>query len=132
MTYITRNDLVERFGEHEIGGLEDNIANSDKPDVIAKVSQSAIDDACSEADSYIAARYPLPIPSTPEPLKNKVCDIARYRLYKDQATEEVEKRYKEAISWLKDIASRKAVLVFGDDEPKTEVTPEFMSGIFVV
>lgn len=132
MKYIERDDLIERFGEHEISDLERNITKSGTDEQNIAATESAISDACGEVDSYIATRYPLPIPSIPEQLKLKTCDIARYRLHKDQATEEVEKRYKEAISWLKDVSMKKAVLIFPVDTPEPAPTPSSTTTIFVV
>lgn len=117
--YADRAGLVKRFGEQEIASLED-ADNTGTPD--ESVSAQALQDGTEEADSYVAARYTLPLPSVPEPLSRAVCDIARFRLYKDRPTEQVTYRYERTIKWLEQLAAGKVLLTF---EPSlTEVQKE--------
>lgn len=109
--YATRDDLVARFTETEIASLEQD--DSGAPSTEA--STAALEDASAEADSYIAVKYTLPLPNTPTVLLRAVCDIARYRLYKDRATEEVRKRYDDAVSWLKLLAKGGTQMRFTPD-----------------
>ncbi|GAA5184522.1 hypothetical protein GCM10023345_15370 [Acinetobacter kookii] len=113
--YATRNDLEARFGEGELQQLEimQTVGNS---------IEEALQDASEEIDSYIAVKYVLPLPSTPSTLKRIACNIARYRLYFQQPTEEVENRYKAEIDFLKRIADGKATLNILN--PQNEVTEE--------
>jgi len=113
--YATRNDLEARFGEGELQQLEmmQTAGNS---------LEEALQDASEEIDSYIAVRYVLPLPSTPSTLKRIACNIARYRLYFQQPTEEVENRYKAEIDFLKRIADGKATLNILN--PQNEVSEE--------
>jgi len=113
--YATRNDLEARFGEGELQQLEimQTVGNS---------IEEALQDASEEIDSYIAVKYVLPLPSTPSTLKRIACNIARYRLYFQQPTEEIENRYKEEIDFLKRIADGKATLNILN--PQNEVTEE--------
>lgn len=113
--YATRNDLEARFGEGEIQGLE-------SMQTVANSIEEALQDAAEEIDSYIAIRYVLPLPSTPSTLKRIACNIARYRLYFQSPTEEVENRYKAEIDFLKRIADGKATLNILN--PQNEVTEE--------
>ena len=101
--YATRNDLQARFGEGEMQQLEimQTVSNS---------IEEALRDASEEIDSYIAVRYKLPLPETPSTLKRVACNIARYRLYFQRPTEEIENRYKAEIDFLKRVADGKAVL----------------------
>lgn len=101
--YATRNDLEARFGEEEIQELE-------SMQTVANSIEEALQDASEEIDSYIAVRYVLPLPNTPSTLKRIACNIARYRLYFQQPTEEVENRYKAEIDFLKRVADGKAIL----------------------
>lgn len=132
MSYITRDDLIDAFGQVEIERLEFNIIKSDDPDEKAKASNTAAKSASNKADSYLSVRYDLPLPNTPDVLKTCVCDVARYLMYKDQPTEEVESRYKEALAYLKDLGAGRAKLVFPVDTPSDQGQPQFGSGIFVV
>ena len=113
--YATKSDLEARFGEGELQELEamQTVGNS---------IEEALQDASEEIDSYIAIRYVLPLPSTPSTLKRIACNIARYRLYFQSPTEEVENRYKAEIDFLKRVADGKAVLNILN--PQNEVTEE--------
>lgn len=104
MLYATRTDLEERFSTDEIEVLNGTVG--------AGGVEQALQDAAEEADSYVAVRYAVPLPSVPAPLKVAVCDIARFRLYKDRPTDEVKYRYEQAIKWLKALARGEATMVF--------------------
>lgn len=104
MEYAATQDLEARYGVDEIAMLGQTVG-------VGGVVQ-ALQDATEEADSYVGVRYTLPLPSAPAPLKVAVCDIARFRLYKDRPTEEVTYRYERAIKWLTAISVGKAVLIF--------------------
>ena len=104
--YATRDDLIARFGVQSIESLEKTVAKVVDP----AVSEKAIRDATELADSYIASRYSLPLSGIPESLKKYVLDIARYNLYVQKPTEEVTKRYEEALTWLNRIASGRVIL----------------------
>ena len=128
MSYLTRDELIGRFGETEIVRLERNIAKTDGAN--PPTSEQAISDAVEMVNGYIAVQYPLPLPVTTEPVKRAVAVVARYYLYKDKPTEIVRLDYEDVMSWLKNIATGKAVLNFPlhDDQP----THLFGTGIFVV
>ena len=113
--YATRDDLEVRFGEGELQELElmQTSGNS---------IEEALQDASEEIDSYIAVRYVLPLPNTPSTLRRIACNIARFRLYFQCPTEEVENRYKAEIDFLKRVADGKATLNILN--PQNEVTEE--------
>lgn len=133
--YATEADLVARFGE-EIGNLKLMVSNLTFVD-------DAIQDATEEINGHIGGRYPLPLPNVPSNLKRMACDIARYRLYFEKPTEEVRKRYEDAIAFLKRVADNKAHLqiqlpetnVIVDDEPKNKpstapIGTSYTGGVF--
>lgn len=109
--YATREDLEARFGADEIANLE---AMQTHPNAV----NEALQDAFEEIDSYVAVAYTLPLPLIPSTLKRAACNIARYRLYFQQPTDEVEKRYESEVTYLKRIADKKAVLPILDEEDK--------------
>ena len=113
--YATRDNLEERFGEGELQELE-------SMQTAGNSIEEALQDASEEIDSYIAVRYELPLPSTPSTLKRVACNIARYRLYFQRPTEEIENRYKAEIDFLKRVADGKATLNILN--PQNEVTEE--------
>lgn len=93
MSYATISDLIARFGEAEI------VARSDRTGsgvVDTEAVERALADAAAEIDGYIGARYTLPLPAVPAVLTRVACDIARYRLWQDAASEEVRTRYEDA------------------------------------
>jgi len=101
-TYATQQDLVDRFGSDELIQLTDR---SSSGTINATVVDQALQDATDEMDGYIAARYELPLPSTPNALVRICADIARYRLYDIQAPEAVAQRYKDAVAFLKAVSA---------------------------
>lgn len=115
--YATRQDLEARFGFSEIANLEAMQTS------VSSITD-ALQDAAEEIDSYIAVKYQLPLPNVPSTLKRVACNIARYRLYFQQPTEEVENRYKAEIDFLKRIADGKAVLnILNESNQVTEEKP---------
>lgn len=101
MSYATPADLVLRFGEPEI----EQLAGRTALDVIdTDVVERALADAAAEIDGYVGARYRLPFDPVPPLLTRIACDIARYRLYDDASSDEVRRRYEDAVKLLARIA----------------------------
>lgn len=107
MTYATQTDLVDRFGEAEIAQRTNRV---DGLNIDTVVLGRALGDADAEIDSYLAARYTLPLASTPVVLNRLACDIARYRLYDDGTPDTVRQRYEDAVSLLKRFSSGDVLL----------------------
>ena len=107
MSYATQQDLIDRFGREELAQLTDR----DSGQVIdAEVLGRALTDADAEIDGYLAARYCLPLASSPAVLTRLAADIARYRLWADRASEAVRKRYEDAVRDLRQISSGAIVI----------------------
>jgi phage gp36-like protein len=109
--YATIANLIASFGEAELVQLTDREATGDYDEAVIT---RALQDAAELINSYLSQRYPLPLPATPQVVITRACDIARWRLYKDAPTEEVRKRYEEAVAWLRDVVAGKAGLGFPD------------------
>lgn len=107
--YATEENLVARFGQ-EVDQLKLMHAST------STAVDDALQDATEEINGYIGGRYALPLPNVPSNLERMACDIARYRLYFQQPTEEVRKRYEDAISFLKLVTTGKAHLQIQDAE----------------
>lgn len=133
--YATEADMVKRFAD-DIEELK--LMHAD-----AAVSiNEALQDAAEEINGYIGGRYPLPLPNVPSNLNRMACDIARYRLYYQQPTEEVRNRYKDAIKFLERVQDEKAHLQIQtatneivDDQPKGRPTTmpigtSYIGGVF--
>lgn len=101
MTYATQADMTSRFDEKEIVELSDR-ANVGVLNVAVLADKLA--DADAEINAYLQGRYTLPLATVPTALVRIACDIARYHLYDNRATEAVTQRYKDAIAFLKGVA----------------------------
>ena len=114
MTYCTFTDLVERFGAIEINQL----TNQEGP---CPAVDSAINDAAAEIDSYVATRYTLPLAGgVPPVLTRCACEMARYYLWDDKATDHVRERYEDAIRILKGISNGSITLPISSEDTPTE------------
>lgn len=103
---ISRQDMIDRFGEQE---LAERSNRSDGSSIDDAVLQRAIDDAVAEAQSWTRVTLVrLVRPSAA--LKGFVCDIARYRLFDDAVTEIIAERYKQAVAWLREAAKHPQML----------------------
>lgn len=107
MAYITVADLQKRFGEDEILALADR----DGDDIVdTDVIDQAIADVAAVIDVYLSGRYQVPLESPPTIVQSIAADLVRFKLMDNRATEEAEKRYKDAIQLLRDIAASRASL----------------------
>lgn len=119
MTYAIKSDLETRFGAEEILQLADR-DGSGQPDT--GVIEAALADADTEIDGYLAVLYSLPLASVPSLITRLACDIARYRLWKDRASEQVRQGYDDAVDGLKRLASGSVKLVLpAGDAPDANV-----------
>lgn len=107
MPYCTRADLDARFGADAVDQLIYDAATG-APSA-ARLAQ-AIADADAEIDGYLAVRYTLPLPTVPTVLARIACDVVRHRLMRDQASEEVRRRYEDARRMLEGIAAGRVSL----------------------
>lgn len=103
MTYATKQDLIDRFGELELLQRTDRV-NVPQTTIDDEVVNEALNDASSTADGYLAAKYALPLATTPARLVKVTCDMARYYLHGEAASDAVRKAYEDAIAWLKDVS----------------------------
>ena len=109
--YAELTDLVDRFGLMEVTQVTDRAEPpAGEPD--QAVADKALADAAAEIDVYVGAAYTLPLPSVPEVLKRICCDIARYRLWEDRATDEIRRRYEDAVKLLDRISKGSVSLGF--------------------
>jgi phage gp36-like protein len=116
MPYATKQDLIDRFGEPELIELTDR---DDSGAIDDTVLDQALADAQEEIDTYVGARYRLPLESTPQILVRWCADIARYHLYDDAAPEQVQKRYDAVRGSMKMLAEGKTSLGLDTDAQET-------------
>ena len=117
--YASQADMVARFGFTEMVQLTDKTNSATAIDIV--VMGNALEDADAEIDARLQARYSLPLQSVPRLLVNIACDIARYRLYDDRATDQVTRRYEDALKSLDRISS--GALQLGLDQV-VQTTPQ--------
>lgn len=103
MIYASIADLEAAFGVAELTQL-----TGDQPHLATL--QRALDDAAAEVSAHLAARYSLPLATVPPLLRNLCADIARYRLWRHAASEEVRTRYEDARRLLEHLASGRVSL----------------------
>lgn len=99
MSYATEAHMIARFGETEVIALTDRADIGTIDDVVLA---GALVEADAEIEPYLASRHQLPLTSVPKILTGFACDIARYRLCGAGVTEteEIRKRYEDAIKFL--------------------------------
>lgn len=125
MPYATQADLEARYGAAEILQLADR----DGDGVIdAGVIEQALADAGAEIDGYLGSRYALPLAEVPQIVKVYACDLARYRLWDKAASEEVRRRYEDALRYLRLAADgRVKIAADGGAEPVASGGAEVVS-----
>lgn len=104
MAYIEREGMEARFGADEIGQLLDDNRDDSESSPEASSLTEAIADADATINGYLATRYTLPLSSVPDLVVGWAADIARFRLWDEQAPEEVRRRYDDALTQLRDLA----------------------------
>lgn len=103
MSYATQQDIIDRYGSDAL-----HIAADRDNDGVLDVDAItlALDDATAEINVYVGARYDLPLSTVPAVLIKLCVDIAMYQLATGTAgTDERQKRYENAVTLLRRIAS---------------------------
>lgn len=102
-TYATRADIEASYGARHLDTLLPADVDADIAVARAAVAASAI------VDSYLSLRYRLPLPYTPEVVRDWAMDITCWKVAPAdiRLTEEISNRAKAAIAALKDIAAGK-------------------------
>lgn len=112
MAYITATDYTERFTQRELTQLLGTAGSTLK-------LETAVADATETVDSYLGAipgrSFTLPLTVPPAKIKGVTADIARYELWAQNASEEVQRRYDQAIAYLKDLVAGRAKLIVDDE-----------------
>lgn len=113
MAYATEQDIIDRYGEAALIVASDHDEDgAADPEVVAK----GLQDASEEIDVYVGGRYTLPLSPVPPVLKRLCVDISLYRMSKPPAiTDELRRRYEDAVRLLKMISEGKVTL--GESTP---------------
>ncbi|MNU44058.1 hypothetical protein D3C71_328630 [compost metagenome] len=119
--YLTLAILNETFGEASIA----KVIAATGVDIEAFLASIN-----TEIDAYVGAAVPLP-PSEAavSVVRGAAADLARYRLYRDAASDLMRDRAQDALKFLAAVAARKLSLPAHPDDP---ATPEDESGLSLV
>lgn len=124
MAYAVFQDAIDLYGQDYVLTAVDR-DDDGTPD---KASfQDALEQASGEIDSYLRARYTLPLAQVPPQLRRFAVDIAIYQCSADpaMATDEKRRRYEDAIRWLEKVALGQ--LSLGVEEPTPDSgTPQLI------
>lgn len=109
--YITQTDLEERITLEKLIALTDD-AKPPSGAVDAANMNRCINDAEAEANVYIAMRHSVPMSPVPAIVKAMTLDIVVYKLHarRKGASEDVTKRYENAVRFFDKIAAGKISL----------------------
>ncbi len=108
MIYATVSDMQARYKKSSLDLLTKAKSEDGKPD--DAFIESALSDAGGLIDSYISARYVLPLSVVPQALAQQCCAIAFYYLNDQRATDQTRLRYEDALRWLRDVRDGKIQL----------------------
>ena len=112
--YCTQDDIISQISEEILIQLtdDDGVGEVDAARVSAAIVKSD-----AEINSYCGMKYSVPFTDVPIMIQAASVDIAIYNLYARRmgAGESEKERYRERISWLKDVA--KGVATLGEDDP---------------
>ncbi len=109
MAYATRAQMISRFGEPQLIALTDRLPPLTGA-IVDSVLDQALADASGEIDTYLAARYAVPLATVPEVIERICCQIAHYYLHAQVATPKVEADHKWATQLLRAIAAGDAAI----------------------
>jgi phage gp36-like protein len=115
MAYSTKSDILEQMDEDVLVQLtDDDDAGSVDDDKVTR----AIADADALINGYCGNKYTVPFTTVPALVRKYSVDIAIYNLYgrRKGAPEDIRNRYKDAIDFLKGVASGNNTL--GEDDPE--------------
>ena len=110
MIYASQADIIELYGERAL-----YVADRDGDGVPdAAAIERALAEASAEIESYLATRYALPLPAGTDLsiLRKLAVDIAVYGLAqsRDVLTEELRRRYEDALAALRRLAKGEQAL----------------------
>lgn len=154
MNYATPQDLVNQFGAEEIVQISDrgiprlvtvemlkiaidegSLAEFTAEEQAATAESLALInskllDAESISNGFLASRYSVPLITVPRLVMSSVCDLTRYALYDNNATEAITNRYNDAMKMLKCISKGEINLGVDDsgNKPKSNDGAQIQSG----
>ncbi|EGG3767920.1 DUF1320 domain-containing protein, partial [Salmonella enterica] len=92
MMYASAQDMRDRYEN-----IDDLLRLPGTDDLNEKKLTQALNDAGALADSYLSAKYTLPLAVVPQVLVQHCCAIAFYYLCDQQPSDQARDRYREAL-----------------------------------
>ncbi|EAU9637653.1 DUF1320 domain-containing protein [Salmonella enterica] len=124
MMYASAQDMRDRYEN-----LDDLLRLPGTDDLNEKKLTQALNDAGALADSYLSAKYTLPLAVVPQVLVQHCCAIAFYYLCDQQPSDQARDRYREALTWLREVKS--GSIPIGVDEagsaPESDDLPQMQA-----
>ncbi|EJY4049056.1 gp436 family protein [Salmonella enterica] len=124
MMYASAQDMRDRYDN-----LDTLLFQPDSDTPNEKKLAQALSDAGALADSYLSAKYSLPLAVVPQVLVQHCCAIAFYYLCDQQATDQARDRYREALTWLREV--KNDIIPIGVDEagsaPESDDLPQMQA-----
>ena len=112
MTYVTNQQLQDRFSSKEILQIAGDGITLDTP----KVDTARLG-AYNLINSHLGTKYLLPLTVVVPILQDCEADIARYYLYDDNPTNHVKERFDYWTIWLSDVSKGRIQLRDSADLP---------------
>ncbi|EDJ2557259.1 hypothetical protein CE665_23350 [Salmonella enterica subsp. enterica serovar Poona] len=124
MMYASAQDMRDRYNN-----LDELLIQPGTDDLNEKKLTQALNDAGALVDSYLSAKYTLPLAVVPQVLVQHCCAIAFYYLCDQQASEQARDRYREALTWLREV--KNGSIPIGVDEtgsaPESDDLPQMQA-----
>lgn len=116
MTYVTQQQLVNRFGAQLLLQLTDR-AVPPAGQIDTAIVADAVRDAGAVIDGYLAGRYQLPLGDVPDLVGDLALSIAIYKLHPYAPDAKIQGDYDGAVRTLRDIATGVIRLSIAGVEP---------------
>ncbi|EDS4114368.1 DUF1320 domain-containing protein [Salmonella enterica subsp. enterica serovar Braenderup] len=124
MMYASAQDMRDRYEN-----LDDLLRLPGTDDLNEKKLTQALNDAGALADSYLSAKYTLPLAVVPQVLVQHCCAVAFYYLCDQQPSDQARDRYREALTWLREV--KNGSIPIGVDEvgsvPESDDLPQMQA-----
>ncbi|EJQ5670124.1 DUF1320 family protein [Salmonella enterica] len=124
MLYASAQDMRDRYGN-----LDDLLRQPGTDDLNERKLTQALNDAGALVDSYLSAKYSLPLAVVPQVLVQHCCTVAFYYLCDEQPSEQARDRYREALTWLREV--KNGGIPIGVDEtgsaPESDDLPQMQA-----
>ncbi|ECG8634019.1 DUF1320 domain-containing protein [Salmonella enterica subsp. salamae] len=124
MMYASAQDMRDRYDN-----LDELLMQPGTDDLNERKLTQALNDAGALADSYLSAKYTLPLAVVPQVLVQHCCTIAFYYLCDQQVTDQARDRYRDAMTWLREV--KNGSIPIGVDEtgsaPESDDLPQMQA-----